>query len=69
MGELAGDAYYATGTGELLGSVGSIVSDVVGPLPAPLSLLGPITAAQIPTLDVAIVVFTDGATRTTEPPS
>lgn len=59
--ELAGEAYYAIGAGEPVGSIGSVVSDVVGPLLAPtaLALLGPLTEAQIPTLDVAVVVFTD----------
>ncbi len=61
LSELAGEAYYAIGAGDPAGSIGSIVSDVVGPLLAStaLALLGPITATQIPTLDVAIVVFTD----------
>ena len=61
LSALAGDAYYAIGAGPPAGSIGSIVSHVVGPLLAPtaLALLGPITATQIPTLDVAIVLFTD----------
>ncbi|MEX0789957.1 MAG: pilus assembly protein TadG-related protein [Actinomycetota bacterium] len=61
LAELAGDAYYAIGAGDPAGSIGSVVSDVVGPLLAStaLALLGPITATQIPTLDVAIVIFTD----------
>jgi hypothetical protein len=61
LNELAGEAYYAIGAGDPVGSIGSVVSDAVGPLLAStaLALLGPISAAQIPTLDVAIVIFTD----------
>lgn len=61
LAELAGDAYYAIGAGDPAGSIGSIVSEVVGPLLAStaLALLGPITSTQIPSLDVAIVIFTD----------
>lgn len=61
LNELAGEAYYAIGAGDPVGSIGSVVSNVVGPLLAStaLTLLGPITASQIPTLDVAIVVFKD----------
>lgn len=61
LSSLAGEAYYAIGAGAPAGTIGSIVTGVVGPLLAStaLALLGPITAAQIPTLDLAIVVFTD----------
>lgn len=65
LSSLAGEAYYAIGAGTPAGTIGSIVSGVVGPLLAStaLALLGPITAAQIPTLDLAIVVFTDAGNQ------
>lgn len=61
VADLAGEAYYVIGAGGPVGTIGSITTGVVGSLLATtaLTLLGPIQATQIPTLDVALVVFTD----------
>ncbi|MGH2769037.1 MAG: hypothetical protein ACRDJF_00710 [Actinomycetota bacterium] len=58
--ELAGDAFYVIGSGDP-SPVGDLAAGVLPTHLQPLarSLLGPIGATQIPTLDVAIVTFTD----------